>query len=170
MTKLFGGNTSIWELLAVLGVVVVVFMLLRPSRRDVLRRITQSVSWILTITIVIGTPLVLGLLYRFSGLTGWVDGFWPAYVPFWLLWVLSRVVFGAAWTIGDFYGIEGLVRHGWLWFKPERNYSSRDEGENRDLSGTIAMIVVLSVFAFMVCEMAIRITSGTYPPFLPPPQ
>lgn len=130
------------------------------------QRITGLIFWP---TVVLGTPFVLTKIGQTLGLWSSIDTVYTT-MPwlFWVLLVLTRALFAAAWI---FIGI-GLHRigkdWGFFWFEEERNYYS-SKSDPIDQSGYIIGISMAIFIVLFVAEFAIRVVTSTNPPYLPPP-
>lgn len=131
------------------------------------QRITGLIFWP---TVILGIPFVLTKIGQTLGLWSSIDTVY-ATIPwlFWVLLVLTRALFAAAWIFSsmDLHRI-GKDR-GFFWFKVERSYYSSESDPVVDQSYFIISIGAAILIVLFVAEFAIRVVTWTNPPYLPPP-
>src|SRR3989344_3368538 len=116
-------------------------MSLGKTRKDLLmiylKRFTHSITMILVIVIIAAIAVIYAQIPHFLGFWHWVDSFYADFRGgFWLLMVITRLLYGAAWLFTSYYSVEMGKKHGFFWFKTEKSYY-RSEEESQDKSGEI---------------------------------
>ncbi len=138
---------------------------------DRVKWFTQRTTGLLLFAIgVFVIPFMLAKIVQVTGLLKLIDGMFSSssylLLWFWVWIVLSRAVYGVGWY-WLFDKVWDLGKdHGFWWFKKDY-WSSRDE-EKRDKSGMILGIIAIIICVLFVAEFAIRVYTGTFPPYLPP--
>lgn len=129
------------------------------------QRITGLIFWP---TVFFGIPFVLTKIGQAMGLWSSIDTVYTT-IPllFWVLLVLTRAVFAAAWIFISISLHKIGKNWGFFWFKEEQSYSSSKNPV--DQSGVIVGIVATICIVLFVAEFAIRVVTLTIPPYLPPP-
>lgn len=135
----------------------------------VLKRITQSITTILVVVIIIGTPLAMGRFLAWLGIVGWLDSLWSPTLFGWAIVLLSRAVLATVWVGGDYLTIVRGERGGWFWFAPERPTYGRDE-PSVDKSGAIIAYTAVVFLVLVIFEFLFRVGAWANPPYLPPPE
>lgn len=118
-------------------------------------------------TIFLLIPFVLAKIGQFAGLWMIVDNVYASTVIYWILFIVTRGVFALLWVQFSQWFMEKGTRFGFFWFKPER--PSRSTEAYVDKSSEIVGVTLFFVLALIAAEFAIRLTTLTFPPFLPPP-
>lgn len=132
----------------------------------VTQRITGLIYWPIAILVI---PFALAKIGQVLGLWSAIDS---AYLlnpwMFWISLVVSRAVYAAACIFLDIGFHKVGKATGFFWFAEEREYySSRPDPVDQSsyIIGGFAAICVL----LCVAEFAIRVSTWTNPPYLPPP-
>lgn len=132
------------------------------------KRLTRSITMILAVVIVVGTPMLMGRILGWCGVVAWLDGLWT---PTWLglaIVVISRAILAAGWVAGDYFLIDRGQKGGWFWFKPGRPTRYREDEPEVDMSGTIVTWVAVVFVVTFLFELFFRVGAWSNPPYLPP--
>ena len=132
------------------------------------QRVTGFIVWPI---VILAIQYVLTKIGQFFGLWESIDRLYPtSIIIFWILFGVTRVVFMLVWyKLGEIF-INSGKKGGFFWFKSDDGYySSRHESGPVDKSGLILAYVLVAVMATLIAELAIRLSTQTFPPYLPPP-
>lgn len=130
---------------------------------DKVKWFTQRITMLLVVFLVLFVvPFILAKLFQLLGLVAWVDSFYKSSLAvFWVAFLVSRTVYGAAWVSGSYWLVQSGEQTGWFWFKPEKSYHSKDE--DIDQSGMILSIVAAILACLVFSELALRGYTWTSP-------
>ena len=135
-----------------------------------LKWITQRITMLLVVPLfAVGIPFTMATIGKWLGYWEQTDSLLSSnQVFFWVSFLVTRATFGAIWLFGSYWIGETGQKTGWFWFKPDRYYSGREE-YSVDKSGMIVAILAAIFILIFISEFAIRVSTLTYPPYLPPP-
>jgi len=129
-----------------------------------LKRLTQSVTAILVVVIVVATAFVMGKILDVTGVTDMIDSLWSiSNTAFLVALLISRWAFAAVWALSDYHLIRWLHRTGWFWFPPDRpTYYEEDPIIDKSglILGVIGGILGSGLVCFLAAEIVIRLTSN----------
>lgn len=129
---------------------------------------TQRITMILSLTLgLLVLPYALAQVLELTTIRAWIDNLYHSgtVVIFWVIFVISRLAFSAAWFGAWYKFVDFATKAGYLWFKPD--YYRRDE-PSVDQSGTIVFGIAVVIIAIFIAEFAIRIYTWTDPSFYLP--
>lgn len=128
---------------------------------------TQRITGILVFLIVVAILVIFAQLLKLVGLWQYVDSFYPnSLVMFWILMVITRAAFAAAWIYSSvFVGKKGK-EHSFFWFDPTDDSPRWHKPDPVDQSGPIIGIVGLAFLLLVLTEFAIRLATLIEPLYL----
>lgn len=131
--------------------------------RNVTRSITKILMWSLITLSVIGFTYLLNSLGVFS----LIDSLWLGedYAWFWVIFVISRLVWATILFVLNTVAIEELTKRGYFWFKQQPPLR---ESTDIDKSSDVLAVIFALFLALVVGEIIIRVLTHTFPPYLPP--
>jgi len=135
-----------------------------------LKSFTQSITWLLILTMTCLYGWLIGMGFTATGATAAIDSLHEvSAVGFWFALLFSRWLFVALWAFVIWRIATWLHKSDWLYFKPAQEssgYSSHSE-TSKDVSGWIILITLfvacLLMLSFFAGDLCIR--GGLKDPF-----
>ncbi len=135
-------------------------------------RIKSFVSSFTLLFTLLQVLLLLFLTAKLFLLLGLVGGWlYPLYesnnLLFWVVWVVSRVVYAALMVCVNVEVFEFLKQHSWYWTKPDESPTFKDAAtDDHDKSWIVIGAIVIFCVVLIISEVALSVFTGIVSPFL----